>query len=148
MCLKSIKNHLNIHLHKSLHLVGSMVLNNVFVLTEDHFRERKEVDELQEELGILASKNHNLLSALGVSHEKLEEAIYILSKYGLKGKLTGAGGGGYAIALVPLRFENSVIEDAKLELTNKGFEVMVTLLGGCGVLNGSDEMTIPYATTR
>lgn len=51
-------------------------------------------------LGELMNINHGLLSAVGVSHEKLEKLIYTARKFGALGsKLTGAGGGGCMIAL-------------------------------------------------
>lgn len=77
--------------------------------------------------------NHSLLSALGVSHLKLDEAVYIMAKHGLNGKLTGAGGGGYAIALIPPHTELLVIENIVTELETKGFGVITTTLGGQGV---------------
>lgn len=92
-----------------------------------------EVDRIYHELGELVSVNHNLLRALGVSHLKLDEAILILEQYSLCGKLTGAGGGGYAFALIPPAFDENLIEKAMQELVQKGFGVTCTILGGQGV---------------
>ena len=44
--------------------------------------------------------NHNLLKALGVSHESLDSVCQLSRKHGLYSKLTGAGGGGSVIALL------------------------------------------------
>jgi mevalonate kinase len=53
-----------------------------------------------ETLGELMNINHGLLSAIGVSHPKLEELIYASRQAGALGaKLTGGGGGGCMIAL-------------------------------------------------
>lgn len=50
--------------------------------------------------GSLMNKNHELLSKIGVSHEKLELFIDVARKAGALGaKLTGGGGGGCMIAL-------------------------------------------------
>ena len=67
-------------------------------------------------LGELMNINHGLLSAIGVSHEKIEKLVYAARKFGALGsKLTGAGGGGCMIALtVPEKIEGVVkaIEEA------------------------------------
>ncbi|HMF32718.1 MAG TPA: mevalonate kinase, partial [Candidatus Lokiarchaeia archaeon] len=52
-------------------------------------------------LGTLMTRDHELLRQLGVSHANLESIVEAcLSEGALGAKLTGAGGGGYAIALV------------------------------------------------
>lgn len=87
-----------------------------------------------EELGRLAAINHNLLGALGVSHLALDEVVRILGENGLQGKLTGAGGGGYAICLVPPYLGNDVLEKVMRDLSSRGFQAVVTDLGGNGVM--------------
>ncbi|OYT50899.1 MAG: mevalonate kinase [Desulfurococcales archaeon ex4484_204] len=53
-------------------------------------------------VGELMNLNHGLLEALGVSNKKLSEMVYAARSAGALGaKLTGAGGGGCAIALTP-----------------------------------------------
>ncbi|KAG5895350.1 hypothetical protein JTB14_003147 [Gonioctena quinquepunctata] len=86
-----------------------------------------------DELCQLSSINHNLLGALGVSHVKLDEAVHLLAQHGLHGKLTGAGGGGYAICLVPPGTDSGVLDGAMKDLVYKGFGVVCTELGGEGV---------------
>ncbi|MDP9197190.1 MAG: mevalonate kinase [Thermoproteota archaeon] len=55
-----------------------------------------------ETLGKMMTENHKLLTRLDVSHPKLEEFIEICMSNGALGsKLTGAGGGGSIIALIP-----------------------------------------------
>lgn len=82
----------------------------------------------------LADMNHNLLKALQVSHPKLDEICAVLTESGLRGKLTGAGGGGYAIAVVPPYLEESAVKDLVSKLETEGYEVVLTDLGGPGVL--------------
>lgn len=48
----------------------------------------------------------------------------------LTGKLTGAGGGGYAISVLPPSYDP---EEVVRILKENGFEVIVTKLGGPGV---------------
>ena len=49
----------------------------------------------------LFSINHHLLNAIGVGHPSLDKACAIAQQFGLGAKLTGGGGGGCAIALIP-----------------------------------------------
>lgn len=52
--------------------------------------------------GKLMNMNHGLLCALGVGHPALTKVAEISAKHGsMACKLTGAGGGGCAITLVP-----------------------------------------------
>jgi len=81
------------------------------------------------QLGELMNLNHALLEALGVSTRKLNELVYIARDAGAYGaKLTGAGGGGCVIALVPEKQE--LVE---LAMRIHGSLVMKTELGGEGV---------------
>ncbi len=45
--------------------------------------------------------NHNLLNALGVGHDALTKVHQISASHGFANKLTGAGGGGCSITLLP-----------------------------------------------
>lgn len=81
----------------------------------------------------LADINQNLLRSLGVSHPRLDEACGLLAEEGLHGKLTGAGGGGCAICMVPPYFDKEVVEKVVDGLNSKGFKAVLTDLGGCGV---------------
>lgn len=65
-----------------------------------------------EALGTLLTENHELLKKLNVSHPKLEEFIDICMNSGALGcKLTGAGGGGSVIALIPNHDSHNIISD-------------------------------------
>ena len=48
----------------------------------------------------MIEENQMLLNKLGVGHPKLDELCSVTEKFGLKSKLTGAGGGGCAITLL------------------------------------------------
>lgn len=77
-------------------------------------------------LGVLMNRNHELLQTIGVSHPKLEELVKIARENGAWGaKITGAGGGGYVLALTPGKLQQ-VIADAMHE---SGFETIQTTIG-------------------
>ena len=71
--------------------------------------------------------NHDLLGKLGVSTEKLNKIVEIAGSEGCPAKLTGAGGGGCAIVILPPNWENDLPE-LKQSLYKK-FAVL-----GCDVL--------------
>ncbi|KAI9496810.1 ribosomal protein S5 domain 2-type protein [Zychaea mexicana] len=94
---------------------------------------RSNKDSLAEELEDLVDMNHCLLHALGVSHGSLEKVRSVTGEYGVKTKLTGAGGGGCALSIIR--------DDVNVETTNlvaqklaaEGFDCYRTSLGGSGV---------------
>lgn len=55
-----------------------------------------------------------------------------LKAHGLKGKLTGAGGGGYAISLIPPSYPRNDL-DAVVAALSKGFLVKIATVGDEGV---------------
>lgn len=101
--------------------------------TEKTAVNHKKLKDLYERLWELADLNQNLLGALQVSHPKLDHICAILMEYGLRGKLTGAGGGGYAMAVVSPLLEESVVHNLISKLEIEGYEVSLTDLGGPGV---------------
>lgn len=92
-------------------------------------------------LGKLISRNHELLVQLGVSHPSLETIRTTLSplvvdstEYSLDTKLTGAGGGGCAVTLLPSSSSTlAVQEEAVKTLTKLGMQCYPTTVGGAGV---------------
>lgn len=81
------------------HLYGRIVelIGNVV-----HEAEKALIEFDLSRLGELMNLNHGLLDALGVSTRRLNEVVYAARSSGALGaKLTGAGGGGCAIALSP-----------------------------------------------
>ncbi|XP_030040227.2 mevalonate kinase [Manduca sexta] len=84
-------------------------------------------------LAELWDMNHCLLAALGVSHPSLETIRAAARAKGLACKLTGAGGGGYAMVLIPPSTPRSTIDSLTGQLLEHGFRVSETRLGGRGV---------------
>lgn len=86
-------------------------------------------------LSALIHENHQHLVELGVSHPSLEsiKATTAAGPYGLSTKLTGAGGGGCAVTLVPDDFKAQDLQDLISELIRGGFEPYLTSVGGYGL---------------
>ncbi|KAL8701417.1 MAG: hypothetical protein Q9224_000515 [Gallowayella concinna] len=85
-------------------------------------------------LGDLMSINHGLLTALGVSHPKLDRIRELIDSRELGWtKLTGAGGGGCAITLLNSSASPSALLSLQGKLATEGFEKYETTLGGEGV---------------
>eukprot|EP00088_Acartia_fossae_P002359 TRINITY_DN10953_c0_g1_i4.p1 TRINITY_DN10953_c0_g1~~TRINITY_DN10953_c0_g1_i4.p1 ORF type:complete len:380 (+),score=45.09 TRINITY_DN10953_c0_g1_i4:63-1202(+) len=77
----------------------------------------------------LIEYNQSLLSSIGVSHPTLDDVCLTLRKVGLTGKLTGAGGGGFALALVPPSLPEKTLVQAVDLLEAKGYTCYQTDIG-------------------
>jgi mevalonate kinase len=81
-------------------------------------------------VGSLMDRNHRLLNALGVGHEKLDRLVAAARPFSYGAKLTGAGGGGSMIALTDKPDEAALaIESAggrafKILTGQRGMEVL------------------------
>ncbi|WAQ91306.1 hypothetical protein PtA15_14A188 [Puccinia triticina] len=93
--------------------------------------------EIINSLGLMMARNHSLLSALGVGHSKLDLVKSFAASYGLETKLTGAGGGGCAITLIPDTFEeekmSAIVKNVKANAMN-AYETEIGV-SGIGILN-------------
>lgn len=92
-----------------------------------------DTDADYQHLGELWDMNHCLLAALGVSHPALEAIRSLARARNLACKLTGAGGGGYAMILIPPSTPRSTVDSLTGQLLENGFRVTETCLGGPGV---------------
>ncbi|KAJ6570174.1 Cys/Met metabolism PLP-dependent enzyme-domain-containing protein [Mycena vulgaris] len=91
--------------------------------------------ELLSALSALINENHQHLVTLGVSHPSLEtiRATTGAAPYGLSTKLTGAGGGGCAVTLVPDDVQEAALTALMAELTQEKFVPYLTSVGGSGL---------------
>ncbi|KAJ7039593.1 Cys/Met metabolism PLP-dependent enzyme-domain-containing protein [Mycena alexandri] len=91
--------------------------------------------ELLSALSALIRENHQHLVTLGVSHPSLEtiRTATAAPPYELSTKLTGAGGGGCAVTLVPDDFEEGALDKLLAELVNEKFVPYLTSVGGSGL---------------
>ncbi len=81
----------------------------------------------------LIDYNQKLLEALNVSHTALEDVVGTVAEFGLHAKLTGAGGGGFAFALIPPYVQEKSVSTCKETLLEKGYTCWETDLGVTGV---------------
>ncbi|KAL8293719.1 hypothetical protein RQP46_000420 [Phenoliferia psychrophenolica] len=82
----------------------------------------------------LIDANHDHLVSLGVGHPALEAVKAKAGEHawGLHTKLTGAGGGGCAVTIIPDDFEEASLDSLKAALAADGFETYETTVGGSG----------------
>jgi len=85
------------------------------------------------ELEHLIDMNQHLLEAIGVSHPTITNILQVCRAHALHGKLTGAGGGGCVIVILPNHFTDDQLISVQRDLKEKRFESWLTKLGGCGV---------------
>lgn len=91
-------------------------------------------DGVVERLGPLISMNHGLLDALGVSHPSLERVRALVDHAGIGWtKLTGAGGGGFAVTLLRPDVDEETVEDLEKKFVAEGFQKYEAILGADGV---------------
>ena len=85
-------------------------------------------------LATLIDYNQRLLATLGVSHPSLDRVCAVAASNGLHGKLTGAGGGGYAYVLLPPDVKAEDLNRTVAELEKENFDCWETELGVDGVI--------------
>ncbi|NXT03915.1 KIME kinase, partial [Prunella fulvescens] len=77
--------------------------------------------------------NQHHLNVLGVGHPSLDKLCQVTASHSLHSKLTGAGGGGCGITLLPPDTSPLAVEAAKQDLCACGFECWETKIGAPGV---------------
>ncbi|RMC05835.1 hypothetical protein DUI87_17378 [Hirundo rustica rustica] len=77
--------------------------------------------------------NQHHLNVLGVGHPSLDRLCQVTASHCLHSKLTGAGGGGCGITLLPPDTSPQAVEAAKQDLCACGFECWETKIGAPGV---------------
>ncbi|CAH1436810.1 unnamed protein product [Lactuca virosa] len=91
------------------------------------------VVEKEEKVEELMEMNQGLLQCMGVSHASIETVISTTHKYKLSSKLTGAGGGGCVLTLLPALLSASVVDAVTAELQQCGFRCFIAGIGGKGL---------------
>lgn len=84
-------------------------------------------------LNDLIDMNQMLLNSLGVGHSRIDEAIGLLGKFSIHSKLTGAGGGGSVVGLMPPDISRESLTRMMEVCQSLGFSCHVTSLGTRGL---------------
>ncbi|KAK0469897.1 cystathionine beta-lyase [Desarmillaria tabescens] len=86
-------------------------------------------------ISALIRENHKHLVSLGVSHPALEliRSTTGAAPYGLSTKLTGAGGGGCAVTIIPDDFKEEALKALLDEIVSQQFDPYLTSVGGSGL---------------
>lgn len=87
----------------------------------------------EEKVEELMEMNQGLLQCMGVSHASIETVLRTTLKYKLASKLTGAGGGGCVLTLLPTLLSGTVVDKVIAELESCGFQCLIAAIGGKGV---------------
>lgn len=87
----------------------------------------------EEKIEELIEMNQGLLQCMGVSHASIETVLRTTLKYKLASKLTGAGGGGCVLTLLPTLLSNTVVSKVITELESCGFQCLKAEVGGKGL---------------
>ena len=80
----------------------------------------------------LVDYNQKLLETLGVSHPALEDVVQLAKTSGFSAKLTGAGGGGFAMIVIS-NAEETILKEIKEKLAKNGYDSYETNIGVDGV---------------
>lgn len=117
--------------HNTAHIVGQVrqqrhSLTATFERIGEIAREGEERLCAGKDLSKLITENHNLLNKLpGVSNMHTDKIVQICRDYGVPAKITGAGGGGVVIGLLPRECKN--VEDLIRTLKTAGYQVLSDL---------------------
>lgn len=121
-------------LHKTFPVLFDGIFEAMHLLVEEAIKRYSQYDGNIDELRKLFETNQGLLQTIGVSHPTLETILQISKQNGFSSKLTGAGGGGYAIIILPPDYMNSeTFRSLESDLIVAGFKTMETEIGGSGV---------------
>ncbi|CAM6089006.1 unnamed protein product [Calypogeia fissa] len=77
--------------------------------------------------------NQGLLQCMGVSHPSIDEICQTTSRFHLCSKLTGAGGGGCVLTLLPSGTSPTIVQNVETQLELAGYHCFEAGIGGTGV---------------
>jgi mevalonate kinase len=90
------------------------------------------ITEKESKIEELIEMNQGLLQCMGVSHASIETVLRTTLKYKLGSKLTGAGGGGCVLTLLPTLLSGTVVDKVIADLESCGFQCLIAAIGGKG----------------
>ncbi|KAM3378190.1 Mevalonate kinase [Capsicum baccatum] len=109
------------------------ISNEVAAIIQSPVSDDLAITEKEEKLAELMEMNQGLLQCMGVSHASIETVLRTTLKYKLSTKLTGAGGGGCVLTLLPTLLAGTVVDKVIADLETCGFQCLLAGIGGNGV---------------
>ena len=85
------------------------ISNELSTIIQSPAPDELSITEKEEKIAELMEMNQGLLQCMGVSHASIETVLRTTLKYKLASKLTGAGGGGCVLTLLPTRIRFLVL---------------------------------------
>lgn len=85
------------------------ISNELSTIIQSPAPDELSITEKEEKIAELMEMNQGLLQCMGVSHASIETVLRTTLKYKLASKLTGAGGGGCVLTLLPTRIHFLVL---------------------------------------
>lgn len=85
------------------------ISNELSTIIQSPAPDELSITEKEEKIEELIEMNQGLLQCMGVSHASIETVLRTTLKYKLASKLTGAGGGGCVLTLLPTRIHFLVL---------------------------------------
>ncbi|KAF5946000.1 hypothetical protein HYC85_016228 [Camellia sinensis] len=109
------------------------ISNEVATIIQSPAHDDIAITEKEDKLEELMEMNQGLLQCMGVSHASIETVLRTTLKFKLASKLTGAGGGGCVLTLLPTPLSGTVVDKVIAELEACGFQCLIAGIGGKGV---------------
>ncbi|KDP23529.1 hypothetical protein JCGZ_23362 [Jatropha curcas] len=109
------------------------ISNELATIIQSPAPDELSITEKEAKLEELMEMNQGLLQCMGVSHASIETVLRTTLKYKLASKLTGAGGGGCVLTLLPTLLSGTVVDKVIAELESCGFQCLIAGIGGNGV---------------
>ncbi|KAK4595942.1 hypothetical protein RGQ29_014151 [Quercus rubra] len=108
------------------------ISNELSTIIQSPAPDELSITEKEEKIAELMEMNQGLLQCMGVSHASIETVLRTTLKYKLASKLTGAGGGGCVLTLLPTLLSGTVVDKVIVELESCGFQCLIAAIGGKG----------------
>ncbi|XP_075658123.1 mevalonate kinase isoform X1 [Castanea sativa] len=108
------------------------ISNELSTIIQSPAPDELSITEKEEKIEELIEMNQGLLQCMGVSHASIETVLRTTLKYKLASKLTGAGGGGCVLTLLPTLLSGTVVDKVIAELESCGFQCLLAAIGGKG----------------